>query len=719
MEDKHQQKETLTLVEYTKRQRRLHRQIIREQQAAGNLAVQRRLLKQQRQKAATAAALGATTLPTAENEQKDTDSDHGTSSNDSEGDFSIGDYYFLQPVSTRKRRTLLRQSGIKKIDSVEKDDCKDIRSSRELCGCDCRIYCDPDTCPCSQAGIKCQVDRLSFPCGCSKDGCANVTGRIEFNPIRVRTHFIHTVMRLEREKKQHLLLSQPGASLRSAPSTPSVPSELSDRSAPSSASNSPDSHTDTEAKFNSNEMGSCCDCQKSDIGDFMIRESQLNQNLAARLEQDSQNIGVPTANTSISSQNQTPQMLCNTPMINLDTKSPVDNIPQVAMFHPDNISPEVYNSDEEFNADGTPAAMCQFPQSVDGSSYSESSDCSSEGSMTCEEAARNAYQQQQQQQQQHQVGQYPISAQCPTTTDNNTPTDCTRANPSTYCIPAKIDYQPATAPPEQKFMELSSSTSGYKLEPISEILNPIRFPYNGSNNTNGTVTGQTWPENYCSYQDDANNQITPNGDNCASPDTYGMYTSADTSADTPAKSTVSTSLCGMQNLADNASHFMGFNGYSSQASACTNTERNMEFTQLNSKQFNPQSGGSFTQVGETNGMPMCEQNTLSNSCQYTELTNANKMVAQPASYTNLTTTNGHDSHPAPVQNGLTKPATVNGKASSPESSPHVNGFGHMDQPNGHQNVAKCVNGSKEEESSKSGKNFGEIIKESLVETVSA
>ena len=47
-----------------------------------------------------------------------------------------------------------------------------------------------------------QVDRAGFPCGCSRDGCANSSGRIEFNPVRVRTHFIHTIMRLELEKKQ-------------------------------------------------------------------------------------------------------------------------------------------------------------------------------------------------------------------------------------------------------------------------------------------------------------------------------------------------------------------------------------------------------------------------------------------------------------------------------------------------------------------------------------
>lgn len=104
-------------------------------------------------------------------------------------------YYFLQPVATRQRRALLRAAGVRKIDVVEKDECRNIRTSREFCGCGCKGYCDPDTCSCSQAGIKCQVDRLNFPCGCSRDNCGNSSGRIEFNPVRVRTHFIHTLMR--------------------------------------------------------------------------------------------------------------------------------------------------------------------------------------------------------------------------------------------------------------------------------------------------------------------------------------------------------------------------------------------------------------------------------------------------------------------------------------------------------------------------------------------
>lgn len=115
---------------------------------------------------------------------------------------NINDYYFLQPIPTKQRRVLLKRSGVKKIDNTEKMELKRIRLSRESCGCDCQVVCDPETCMCSLAGIKCQVDRQSFPCGCTKEGCQNKFGRIEFNPSRVRNHFIQTVVRLDMEHRQ-------------------------------------------------------------------------------------------------------------------------------------------------------------------------------------------------------------------------------------------------------------------------------------------------------------------------------------------------------------------------------------------------------------------------------------------------------------------------------------------------------------------------------------
>uniref|UniRef100_A0A1B6F830 Cysteine/serine-rich nuclear protein N-terminal domain-containing protein n=1 Tax=Cuerna arida TaxID=1464854 RepID=A0A1B6F830_9HEMI len=165
----HSHAQTFTLMEHAAEQRRLHRHLVAQLRTASNV--------------------------TSSSSDSDTDEPPSESEPDS-------NYYFLQPVPTRQRRAMLRAAGVHKIDSVEKDECRDIRTSREFCGCACKGYCDPDTCACSLAGIKCQVDRLNFPCGCTRDGCGNSSGRIEFNPVRVRTHFIHTLMRLDLEKKQ-------------------------------------------------------------------------------------------------------------------------------------------------------------------------------------------------------------------------------------------------------------------------------------------------------------------------------------------------------------------------------------------------------------------------------------------------------------------------------------------------------------------------------------
>jgi cysteine/serine-rich nuclear protein len=145
--------------------------------------------------------LNASSSSSDESKSDDEVSENSLSEVDSEA------YGFLQPVTARQRRAILKASGVRKIDTMEKDECRQLRLSREVCGCTCRSFCDPDTCECSLAGIKCQVDRLKpheFPCGCTRDGCANVNGRIEFNPARVKTHFIHTIMRLELEKRQEL-----------------------------------------------------------------------------------------------------------------------------------------------------------------------------------------------------------------------------------------------------------------------------------------------------------------------------------------------------------------------------------------------------------------------------------------------------------------------------------------------------------------------------------
>ncbi|XP_072306996.1 cysteine/serine-rich nuclear protein 1b [Eucyclogobius newberryi] len=108
---------------------------------------------------------------------------------------------FLQPYTSRLRYALLKAAGVKKIEKEEKRQLHELRLSRENCGCDCQGFCEPETCGCSLAGIKCQMDHSSFPCGCTKDGCGNTEGRIEFNSTRVQTHYIHTIMKLELEKR--------------------------------------------------------------------------------------------------------------------------------------------------------------------------------------------------------------------------------------------------------------------------------------------------------------------------------------------------------------------------------------------------------------------------------------------------------------------------------------------------------------------------------------
>ncbi|XP_018329225.1 uncharacterized protein LOC108739706 isoform X2 [Agrilus planipennis] len=177
MSSQHTHVRRFSILEHANEQRRLHRQLLQRLRSERN-----------------STSITGTSSDESESEEDITDG--------SDSEMDLDNYYFLQPVPTRQRRALLRAAGVRKIDSMEKDECRDIRTSREFCGCGCKGYCDPDTCSCSQAGIKCQVDRLNFPCGCSRDNCGNSSGRIEFNPVRVRTHFIHTLMRLELEKKQ-------------------------------------------------------------------------------------------------------------------------------------------------------------------------------------------------------------------------------------------------------------------------------------------------------------------------------------------------------------------------------------------------------------------------------------------------------------------------------------------------------------------------------------
>ncbi|XP_037537405.1 cysteine/serine-rich nuclear protein 1 [Nematolebias whitei] len=118
-------------------------------------------------------------------------------------DSDLEDGGFLRPVSSRQRQALLQAAGVKVIDKEERRQLHGLRLSREACGCDCQGFCEPESCACSLAGIKCQVDRFSFPCGCTKDSCGNAQGRFQFDARRVQTHYIHTLMRLDLEQRLH------------------------------------------------------------------------------------------------------------------------------------------------------------------------------------------------------------------------------------------------------------------------------------------------------------------------------------------------------------------------------------------------------------------------------------------------------------------------------------------------------------------------------------
>ncbi|XP_068447188.1 cysteine/serine-rich nuclear protein 3-like isoform X2 [Clinocottus analis] len=188
MSPRHSGVKRFTLREFAVEQKRSHRNMLRDHLKEEKLnAIKLKLTKN-----GTVPSVEADTLTLDDISEDDLDVDNT----------EVDDYFFLQPLTTRRRRALLRTSGVRRLDVEEKHELRSLRVSREECGCRCRGICDPETCACSLAGIKCQVDRMSFPCGCTKDGCSNDTGRLEFNPVRVRTHFLHTIMKLELEKSR-------------------------------------------------------------------------------------------------------------------------------------------------------------------------------------------------------------------------------------------------------------------------------------------------------------------------------------------------------------------------------------------------------------------------------------------------------------------------------------------------------------------------------------
>ncbi|KAI1708263.1 cysteine/serine-rich nuclear protein 2 [Ditylenchus destructor] len=123
--------------------------------------------------------------------------DEFDSEDEDEADFQDS-LIFLHPLGSKARRLILKNAGVQ-VDKSLKVEYEDITKSRLSCGCQCTNgKCLPSSCECALAGIKCQVDRPSYPCACIDDSaCENPEGRQVFDALKVHTHFLQTIMRLK------------------------------------------------------------------------------------------------------------------------------------------------------------------------------------------------------------------------------------------------------------------------------------------------------------------------------------------------------------------------------------------------------------------------------------------------------------------------------------------------------------------------------------------
>ncbi|XP_034021189.1 cysteine/serine-rich nuclear protein 2-like [Thalassophryne amazonica] len=112
--------------------------------------------------------------------------------------------FFPQRYKSERRYSLLKAAGVEFIDREEETQLQDLRSSRRNVGCDCKGHCDPLTCSCSLAGVKCHAKRTALICNCTEDCCRNIQGRIPSNKLRVRAHYQRTIMRLKSERRTPL-----------------------------------------------------------------------------------------------------------------------------------------------------------------------------------------------------------------------------------------------------------------------------------------------------------------------------------------------------------------------------------------------------------------------------------------------------------------------------------------------------------------------------------
>jgi len=100
----------------------------------------------------------------------------------------------LDRISSRKRKVILKSSGVDHLDPREAEELKIIRENRGRVGCTCKGACNPAICVCAEGGIQCHQERAGSPCQCSEGGCNNPSGRYKFDPTKVQMHFIQTIM---------------------------------------------------------------------------------------------------------------------------------------------------------------------------------------------------------------------------------------------------------------------------------------------------------------------------------------------------------------------------------------------------------------------------------------------------------------------------------------------------------------------------------------------
>lgn len=96
----------------------------------------------------------------------------------------------LNPI---ERRDKLTECGVIEIDESESKEIKQIKKSREICGCKCTqlgVQCGTnELCTCFSNGIGCQLDKTKFPCDCTVRKCKNPFGLKRFDQKSVLKHY--------------------------------------------------------------------------------------------------------------------------------------------------------------------------------------------------------------------------------------------------------------------------------------------------------------------------------------------------------------------------------------------------------------------------------------------------------------------------------------------------------------------------------------------------